>query len=181
VDARELLSLLTVKVQHFSSAPGGIPHITQEDVSHALALIKSPPARLYARVKYADQKLFASELATELLYYCSHIDGFTTWKVRPGNLQSVCALALYEAINPHICPWCHGRKETVIEARVIVCDGCRGSGRRYLTDSDRAKLVNIPKSTWYDSWIDRYKSVQQVIDKWEDIVAGALKKRLNEY
>jgi len=71
------------------------------------------------------------------------------------------------------------KEETVIEARVIVCDGCRGSGRRYLTDSDRAKLVNIDKAAWSRYWNEKYKQIQDIVNKWEDIVAGALKKRLS--
>ena len=178
MNSRELLALLTVKIQRFSVAPGGVPKYTPEDIAHALAMVKSPPARLYGRVKYADQTEFASELCTELLYYCSHIEGFTTWKVRPGNLQAVCSLALYEAINPHICPWCHGRCQTLIEGRVIICDGCRGSGRRYLTDTDRAKLVGMSKQSWSEYWSEKYKQIQDFPNKWEDIVSQALAKRL---
>lgn len=179
-DARELLGLLTVKVQRFEISQSGFDPITPQDVAHAVALIHSPPARLYARVKYAQQNEFASELAMELLYHCSRIDGFTTWRGRSGNLQSFCALALYEAVHPNICPWCHGTKEAIVNSKKIQCDGCHGSGVRYLTDPDRAKMVNIAKQSFYETWSDRYKSIQGIVLKWEDIVYGALNRRLSQ-
>lgn len=182
-DTRELIGLLTVKVQRFSVAPGGIPLLTPEDISHVLAMVKSPSARLYARVKYADQTEFASELVTDLLYACGHIEGSTKWrnrKDRPGLLSDVCALALYEAIHPHVCPWCHGRGEAQIGPRVIACDACHGEGKRFLTDPDRAKLLKMAKSSWYETWPERYTAIQAIPDKWEDLIAGALTKRLRQ-
>lgn len=181
-DHRELLSLLTTKVQSFENSASSFSKLTPQDIAHAIAKIHSPPARLYLRVKYADQIQFANELGIELLAACgSQIDEIGKWKIpRPGFLGDLCSLALFESINPHVCPWCQGRGEALIDSRVIVCDGCSGTGRRQMQDKDRAGKMNLSKSSWSELWSDRYKEIQRIIDIWEDLAAGALRKRLSE-
>lgn len=179
-DPRELLGLLTVKVQRFSVAPGGIPAITPEDVAHILGMISNRRTVLFARVKYADQKEFAEELAdlmrTQVL---QEIEGIAKWRNGPDWVLSMCRLALAESVHPHTCSWCLGRAELILdEGKRIICDGCKGTGRRTWRDADRAKKMEITKQAWSNHWSDRYRLLCNVtVDRYEDMIVGAIQGR----
>lgn len=179
-DHRELLGLLTTKVQSFDYSGSGFSKLTPQDIAHAIAKINHPAARLYLRVKYADQIEFANELSIELLSACQYIEGVGKWRLpRSGFVGDLCILALFEAIHPQTCPWCQGRKEALIGSRVVVCDGCNGGGRRQLQDKDRAQRLGLSKSSWSDPWADRYREIQRIPDHWEDLAVGAFRHRLS--
>lgn len=186
-DPRELLALLTAKVQRFQVAPGGIPFLTPQDMAQALGMIKHPSARLYARVKYCQQYDFAEELAINMRYVVLRdlLDG--TWKIpREAKLGrdvefilDLCRLAIYEACDPNLCPWCLGRAEVRPETGpVIVCSACRGTGQRTLRGVDRARLLGLPTQRWSD-WSERYRDIQAAtVDKYEGLICGALRNRI---
>lgn len=182
MDTKELLGLLTARVQRFHLAPGGIPKLTAEDVAHALGMIHNDQARFYARVKYAGQYEYADGLA---LYIRSRMLPHVAsgeWRIhRKEFLLSMSYLMLAEAIDPMCCSWCNGRAELKPEkGPVIVCDACNGSGRRRVRELDRARLLDVTRQVWNNTWVDRYKDFkEQTVDKWEDIVSGALQKRLS--
>jgi len=180
-DPRELLSLLTARVQRFQVAPGGIPAITSDDIAHALGMIQHDTARLYARVKYAGEYKYAEGVALAIRRYILMNKLENHWRIpRPNFLFDMSCLMLAEAVDAHTCPWCDGRAEVRPESGpVIVCDACKGTGRRAIKDTDRARLLDVSRSSWSDTWGPRYKETQtETVDKWDDLIAGALRKRI---
>lgn len=186
-DPRELLALLTTRVQRFAVAPGGIPAITADDIAHALGMIQHDTARLYARVKYAGEVRYAegvagairSQLIRSRMIDC---DLGKIWRVpRPDFLIDMGYLLLAEAVDPHTCSWCDGRAEVRPETGpVIVCGACKGTGRRPMKDFDRARLMGLAKSSWSETWSQRYRDAQvETVDRWDDMIAGAIKKRMS--
>lgn len=200
-DPRELLALLTAKVQRFQLAPGGIPFLTQPDVAAALAYIGkyNPNAALYARFKYLKEYFRADDLVYRMRLKVMNDLVAGDWKIpRQDFLLDMCYLALAEAIDPHSCPWCLGREAVLIdsemaeealrdlrgkqvrlrEGQVITCSLCHGSGKRTIKDVDRAKLMAVRPDSWGHHWGDKYKDIQvHTVDRWEDVI-GAMRPRL---
>ena len=182
MNPRELLALLTARVQRFHLAPGGIPNITAQDIAQALGMIAIDEARIYARVKYCAQLEYADGLAWKIRLHIMTRKLQASWRIpHPDFLLDMSYLMLAESVDPHTCTWCHGRAEVKPETGpVITCGACEGTGRRRIRDTDRARLMGLSKSSWSDPWGERYREAQiETVDKWEDIVGGALKKRLS--
>ena len=180
-DARELFALLSAKVQRFHLAPGGIPVLTPEDVAHALGMIANDDARAFARVKYCAQLDFADSLALSIRRHMMTRKLDSSWRIpRPGFLLDMAYLMLTEAVDPFTCASCFGRAEVRDpQGRVIYCEACNGSGKRAMRDSDRARVMDIPKSSWSDPWGGRYRQTQiETVDVWEDMIGGAVRRRI---
>lgn len=180
-DPRELLSLLTAKVQRFQAAPGGIPLVTQEDLAHILGMIHSAEARLLARVKYALQLDYAESLACAVRRHALMMKDANSWRSpRPDFLLDLGFMLVAESVDDHRCPWCKGVGELKLEnGKVIKCEACGGTTVIKLRESDRAKLLNIPKSSWSERWSKRYRDIQiETLDKWDELIRGAIGKRL---
>lgn len=181
MDTRELLAILTARVQRFHLAPGGIPGLTAQDVAAALGMIHHPDARLYARVKYCGQMGFSESLALSIRRHMMTRKLDASWRIpEPGFLLKMAYLMLLEAVDPLTCKWCLGRAEVHPEiGPVIMCSACAGSGKQAMRDMDRAHLMGLSKSSWSDPWSGRYRDTQiQTIDVWEDLATSALKKRI---
>jgi len=179
-DPRELLSLLSCKVQRFDVSPGGIAAITPEDVAYILGTIKDPKVTLYARIIGAKENQFSGELV-ELMreQLWKEVENISKWRNGPDWQLNLCRLALAEAVHPHTCSWCRGvAAVTTEDGQVITCDGCKGTGKRTMRDSDRAMLMGISKQAWSDHWSDRYNLVRNItVDRYESIIGGAINKR----
>ncbi len=66
-----------------------------------------------------------------------------------------CVLA--ELRMPHLCATCAGRGSVQIEARVLVCSGCRGSGRQSISDRRRAEVLERSLATYQYAWQRPYE------------------------
>lgn len=174
------MTLLTQKVQHFAAAPGGDPALTQEDVSHALGLIKVNGASVMGRVKYAGQAKFVRDLENLVIGKVRQIAKEQNWRIHnPKIIPRLARLALVESIDPLSCPRCHGTKHRFVKQLKIECDVCRGTGRKKLSDYMYARYLKVDKRTWR-TWKDRYKNdVLPIIDRLDAVVRGGLNKRLS--
>lgn len=188
-DPLELLAMLTARVQRFHMAPGGIPAITSDDIAHALGMIHNDEARLYARLKYCHQHTYAEGLALFIRRFILMKKLSDRWRIpRPGFVFDLSCLMLAEAIDPHVCSWCRGRgerpeidEENKPTGKLKPCDQCHETGRRSLAlrEADRARLMDMSRSAWHNTWDDRYQDAQRdTISKWESIIQGALRKRM---
>lgn len=193
MNPKELLSLLTARVQRFHLAPGGTPALIAEDIAHALGMIKNDEARIYARVKYCEQFEYAEGVALAIRRFIMQKKLEASWRIpRPDFLLDLSLMILAEAIDPHICPWCAGRGNLILdreqaamirggrEGQNIVCELCRGSRQVRMRDIDRANLMRISKQSWSQSWKGRYQETQaETVDAWESGFAGAISARIN--
>lgn len=181
-DPRELLTLLTDKVQQFVTL-GGNPYYTAEEVAYILAQIPNPNARLYARVKYAGQLAFANELALSMRIELSSTDEIRYWQVpRQDWILDLSRIALFEDIDPSKCKVCKGIKFKLIGSKIEVCTGCGGSGNTYLSDAKRAELMQIDKSNWSRLWRDRYDFLRaHTIWSWDNMVGRVIQKHRNAH
>jgi hypothetical protein len=179
----ELLGLLTAKVQRFQVARKGLPTYTSEDVSHALGLIESDEARLYARVKYAGQVEYAEGIVLAIRRQFMIRKGEQGWRTpRPMFLWDMSCLVLAEAIDPQVCLTCGGRKQWQPERGPLVnCPACRGNGFRTMYEKDRAELLDIWEANWSTTWSHRYRDGQiNTVDVWEQYFQEGVRTRLKE-
>ncbi|MDD5189412.1 MAG: hypothetical protein PHE50_00035 [Dehalococcoidales bacterium] len=182
-DSRELLGKLTAKVQHFALAPGGKPKYTAQDIAHILGIIKNEAVVLYARVKYCEQHEFSEDL-TYLMRRKVFLDlpAIAKKKIpRPDWILNLCQMALIEATHNDVCTVCWGVGEILPDnAPRIVCGACDGYGDKKWRDNDRARLLEISKQSYSLSWAKLYREITQItISLYEDLLAGALKKRMS--
>ena len=181
MDPRELIALVTARVQRFHQAPGGIPNLTAEDIAHALGLIQHSEARLFARVKYAHQFEYAEGVALSIRRKTMLEKLDNNWRIsRKEFLLDMAYMILAEAIDPHLCPDCAGRGQGIVDNLVVICSSCGGTGeKKEIRDVDRARLLGVSKSNWHNNWADRYEDARRdTVLLWDDLFAGALKKRL---
>jgi hypothetical protein len=186
-DPRELLARLTAKPQHFAQAPGGVTYLDQIDLAHVLGKIKHPYAKLYARVKYADQKVFADELAIGLRQeVCSKLQ-IGQWRIprnkdgypRKDFILDLCRLALFESIDPGICMHCGGwGSELNDNGKIDPCRMCKSSGRYKIMEIDRAISMQLTKQSWGTPWGPRYREIVTILDRWDELIGGAVHNRL---
>ena len=176
---KELLSLLNQKIQHFALAPGGIPYFTPEYIAGMVSKLENPHIRLYARVKYAQQTGFSEELAHCMRIEASTLSGIGAWRVpRHEWLLDLSRLALYEDIDPQICPICKGMGQALVNSKIVICRACGGSQRASLMDSDRARFMKIDKSGWSRVWRDRYNDLKgHTVYSWD----GKLSQLFREF
>lgn len=182
----EIITYLNAKVQHFSMAPGGIPKLTSEDVSHILALVEKEAQKQgieqfvitqYIRLIHLGQGNLSENVARALRREIRLIKDSEGWRVpRKEFLLDMCLLALSEAHDARICPDCLGRAGGYIDSRYVICEPCKGTGKRKVTDKDRAQALNIHPDSFYNTWRKRYKLIQVRIDKWEDIFQTSFRK-----
>ena len=174
----EFLSLLTEKIMRLDVI-GGIPSITQEDISHAVARADLlDRERRLVRAKYLLSTDECRPLAVDL--YIEIMDRHKGWHKsnghRPGLLMDLAKLAVFESVSPHRCPWCNGRGEAKIESKIIACDLCGGSGRKPPSDNERAKIIGVD----FYKWRLKYRVFQDILDDWERRAANRLIPELSQ-
>lgn len=187
--AAELISMLCAKTQKYEPAIATFGALQRYDLVHALALVKSLPAQMLVRIKYTGDVSHGASFIDELVSaiergMLGHTAEFASpqkWKVpRKDFLRDMCRLALVECLSPHLCWYCEGHAGSLdVEGRYHVCEECGGSGVKRPTERKRARMLGVEESAWKHSWSERYKLIQGVIDRFEEIGLGGAAKRLS--
>lgn len=187
----ELLSILTAKTNQFEKLPTGKSEIDQQLLMTALGLIQHRIAPLLLRVKYVHQTDYMPELDRRFWLCVVDLSIAKRWKYpkkRRGEefYRNLARLALAENIWPHTCVACGGVGHTTVKRRrlrgrkrkrigqVVVCEHCEGKGRKEPSGRQRAKLMEVPYTTWLRHWAGPYKEIQFRLDTIEAIGLGSL-------
>lgn len=190
--AAEFIAYLTANVEHLEPSIAEFNCITQEDVALALSMVKLLPARLLARIKYADQTCYTDNLEKEFIYVIERgalsmvceIASPQRWKIpRKGFLKDMIRLAIIEEISPkaRLCWRCKGRGTLFKRGRralSINCPMCEGRGTGRLKDYQRARLLGISPEAFTRSWHDRYSAIQSLFARYDGSVTAGVAKRL---
>lgn len=198
--AAELIGMLTARVHSWEPAIREFDRITREDVSLALSLVSIMPARLLARIKYADQTEYVGTFENELLSAIERgalmtmLDNVVLkdparWRYpRSDFLRDLCRMALAETLSPKLCRRCHGRgfflaPKSPLEYIRRNCDRCGGSGKRLgsgqYEEVERANLMDVSASAWCHTWRDRYRAILSKIELYEAEALGGMAKRFS--
>lgn len=191
----ELIAILTAKTNQFEKLPTGKLEIDQQLLMAALARIQHPIAPLLLRVKYAQQTDCMETLDRKFWLKVVDISYEQKWKYpkeRRGKefYRNMARMALAEAIWPHVCIACGGVGFITVKRRrlrgrkrkrvgqVIPCEHCQGKGRKLPTQRQRAKLMDIPFTSWLRHWAGPYREIQIALDRIETIGLGSLTNQL---
>lgn len=148
---------------------GDIPLIDPHDMAYLMSRIRTPGAGYLLRVKYGGQMGCLIDLEYALYHRVLKIATNQKWKtpkeyIGTEPFRKACRLAIWENINPHICPVCLGRAEARIENKVVQCGECHGSGRVSIDDDFRQRVLEI--TDWPD-YMRRYRRIQMILYAWE--------------
>lgn len=189
MNARELLALLTAKVQRYVVSDGGIPEVTQEDMSHAMGYIRDKRAALLIGVKYCGRSEDVWEL--DFALWQSAILRFPEWQRDKEYIKGrefirhLCQMALNEHMEEHTCHTCKGTsaklKEDLKHAfhkDFEFCSTCNDSGKVRPSEKDRARIVGVNFKLWERHWSEKYRQIQAILNDWEGTAAGDLQDAL---
>jgi hypothetical protein len=197
--AAELLSMLTAKVHSWEPSIREFDRLQREDVVLALAFVKVAPARLLARIKYADEIKYVGDFENELLSAIERgalmdvienvvmIDPARWRYPRRDFLRDMCRMAIAETLSPKLCRRCAGHGFFVArkpENQFIrrACERCGGTGKRLgdgrYEEKERAELMNVTPDAWRMTWQQRYRAILSKIEAYEELALGGIKKRL---
>lgn len=190
-DPRELLALLTEKIVSLDRESGGVPEITQDDISHAMGFIRDPNASLLVGVKYCGRSGDIHKL--DLTLWLEAAGKSNRWEKDEGYtrrkefIRRMCQMALNEYMDQHLCPTCNGTSPVLRENLKnafhkdhLFCETCRDIGRVYPSDEFRAEVMGINPKLWQRSWSDKYREIQAILYNWESLAVTDLIEALRE-
>lgn len=76
-------------------------------------------------------------------------------------LLRVANQVIYESAF-NFCKTCNGRKEALIEKKLIRCETCNGTGLHRHTDMQRAKAIGVSLEIYLKHWESRLSEVQSI-------------------
>lgn len=192
MNAKELLALLTAKVQSYVISSGGIPEVSQQDVSHAMGYIKDRNAALLIGVKLCGRSDDIWEL--DIALWETILFQFPEWrkegKYTPGKefIRHMCQTALNEHMDNHLCPTCKGTSARLKEdlkhafhSDFLFCSTCMDSGRVHPSEETRADIIGVDRKIWRKVWSSKYRRIQAVLNAWETIAIKELQEALRQY
>ena len=175
----EIYTLLNPKVSNYGDAKGGIPNITPEDVAACLGRIPITGPALLVRALAGDDTC-REPLTTALRQHMAHLSMLKRWKVGPkfwDYFEGMVSATVQYYLLPDTCRRCKGQGSiTRMKTQVVPCPVCNGAGHKEPKESDKAASAGIPRSTWDDTWADRYAQARGVLSGWEDMADQATKR-----
>lgn len=179
-------AMLTARSAAFPRSPGGHNSLSREDVEAMLCGLARNAFLMGMAYECHDLKAL-EDLERRLWQIVIGMSQAEQWKLPKGEFvtRRLAALALYESMDPLICPQCNGKGTTTFELRRepglmmsqyysqlnehegrIRCQACQGSGKVKLSARKRADLAGINKDTWPRYWASRYEAVFALTREW---------------
>lgn len=194
-------AMLTARSPAFPRMPGGHNSLTKEDVAAMLSDLYRDACLMGMAYECHDMKALQDlELRLwQIVIGMSQRE--PQWKLPKGEFvtRRLAALALYEAMDPLVCPVCNGKGTTTFQLHRepglmlsqyfsqlnewegrIRCMGCQGSGKVKLSARKRADLAGINKDTWPKYWASRYEEVFALTKGWLSDARAHLARKLRK-
>lgn len=179
-------AMLTARSPNFPRMPRGHGGLTPNDIAAMLAGLERPAFLMGMAYECGDQKALR-ELEAILWRWVIDRAREAHWRSpRPRFLcRRLAGLALYEALDPMVCPTCNGKATLTFSLDEhpdyilspyygelnehegkIRCLTCRGAGKVKLSARKRADLAGIHKFIWQQYWGSKYEDVHQLAKDW---------------
>lgn len=161
----------------FDPAHGGLDGV---DVAGSLAMGLSPTVYYFARAKYCmDEGAWAvtqALLARDIERYSAK----QGWKLGAGQGFGLAGVALHAQISPPKCPRCNGRGSYTYRSKVRDCSNCKKSGRVKMKNAARARMAGMGDDNYRKYWVERMKTFEQWIAKWDWQLHTHIARQLKE-
>lgn len=185
---REIFVLLNPKTMSLRPRiSGGLSELSSEDMSYLKAHVSEIASKYIDLLTSSSpgnhDERWAYDIALDLRREVAALEALEYWKPpRKEWILDMTAMALAEVVSyeigENVCSWCDGRGEAKVNNLIVKCDGCQGSGKKLVKQSDRAKMMGTSEDRW-DEWFNRYRRILGIIDGWysEIGLAQALMRR----
>lgn len=152
-----------------ASGGGGYSNVSRTELAGYLQNVESLPS-LLVWAQYINAEGVQGQLLYEAELRVADIAADRGWRPPRGKqlLRRMARLAVLELVEPLKCPSCRGTGANRLGRR---CKLCRGSGNRKVTERQRARLLDVPQSTWERTWQRRY---HRVLSHFESLTVEAL-------
>lgn len=178
----ELLSKLALKVPNMEPTIHGTARdgITQEDVAHALSMLKNGPYYLI-RLKYALDETVLTYLKQELVMTCYEKNIMKDWlDKKPIKAQKIITIAVGDITASSECNSCKGVKYHILNDEITECQSCGGTGKKQIGRSEKAKQAGVHPKTWDECWNGKYMELMAILYDFESEGLRHFKKKLGQ-
>lgn len=159
----EALKYLTIRSGSLLNTGRGGP--SWEDVAGQLGRA-SDIAATYGRYKYCLEHKWHKKIINYLYRSAKELK----WKKHINNedIRMIVNLALFESVNPWICPKCNGRKQVMILDKLYKCDLCHGSGIKGMTNKIRSTYTEKKEHEFiHNIKYNYFNYIIPIIEEWE--------------
>lgn len=191
--SEEALKITTARSHHPSDDPGSDNPLTSEDIGHILGTIQNPNAADFGRYYLLEENIDLSERLYKQIQAFPKVKNW--YEPRDDFILDLCRLALREVLSEvkSRCWTCKGSKgmrltkahvqamnqdprrvQKFREGQLIDCLKCAGTGRRGVSDHDRADFLGIPMQSFKDPWKPRYGVVMGKVNDWHTVLTAAI-------
>ncbi len=180
---RVLSKLLPQGVRYDTVGGAGKIEIQPSDVATALSYGNLHPAAHYlALVKYCNDEAAAEKLIHYFESIFKKKIANNEWEKDVKDTRSLATLVVYEGVFGCSCKRCQGKGVELDKKGIIPrhkeCSKCEGTGLGTLSQRHRARIANIPSSTWDRHWKKRIDELLSLAYELEHQVTKHLKWQL---
>lgn len=180
----ELLAWFDPKAIDYSRVTGASHiHLTPQDIAARLSQCRTRGGALFGRALLHSDNVNSKEFKEFYYHFMVVCAGLPAarevTKKRRGQFSALVNVVVWEFMKPDACPWCIARGEpsfTVTERGIIPCSACGGTGKTLWSDKKRARLANIPESTFRKNLIPLHIQMVETITGFRDDCISALKE-----
>lgn len=131
---------------------GGFAEITMEDLAGALGRMSSDQSALVRVIVLNDPKSYRHVLARVRGMLMSSL-------LRPDEQAVLGKIIVQSVVMPNLCETCNGHSQYRMDALVVVCPDCNGTGKRHVQGAEHGENAGIRNWGWYDSEYQRCRAV----------------------
>jgi len=135
---------------------GWIAEITMENLAGALGHMTTDQASLVRVIVLNDPKAYRHVLA--------RVRGMLLSSLLSLDEQVVLGKIIVQSVvMPSLCKTCTGHGQYMIDALVVTCPDCNGTGKRHINGSEHGANSGIRNWGWYD---EEYQRCRRVLFGW---------------
>jgi hypothetical protein len=167
--AAEIVGRLNPKAHSWDNIPTSKQFITQSDIAAAIGMLPREVDRLFVRVFFAHHEQFIQALEREFLEIVVNTFHMERWVNQPGFITKMIRTAMYENARQSMCLTCNGQKSNINqEGKSEICQVCKGSGYKPMTNYRRATLLGIHHEILKRHKRQQYEKVLEIVRDCQD-------------
>lgn len=167
----KILCRLNTKISQTMPLPGGIAHLTWEDVCFAVAGLDDPVAKSIILAKWPQQVDSIGVVHDAAEKYAITRSERRGWGIPQEQVVKMAKVAASEAISPMVCPRCKGAE--LLEP----CERCFGGGVVSIPVRAYVSMLGISIGMWQRRYQARYAEILAwLLEKESDGLAHVMRR-----